>query len=440
MREDLDSRRVVIVGEGGVVTPIGNDVPTFWNSLINGQSGIGFLPQEMRTLGVVSGAFVRDFNPEEYLDGSDLADISRAAQFANAVRMQALKAARFLNEDLSLKDVEPDRAGFIMGTGIGNAVHVGGMQRVLDAGRHLNRHDLFQIIPCRTALVSTMQKQDIEGPSFVVSNACASGFTAWIEAIRMIREGDADVVVAGGAEASLNKLTVESFAVIRALSTKPLPDWACRPFDQDGAVGFVLGEGAGAIVLESLDHVKKRGALHLVKGELLGYQQLSDGFCEDTQEDNIALGLGENYRRTPNTAPSLKGTVKVMTGALEKAGLAPEDIDCVVAHAPGPKIGSIVEATAIEKVFGNDIPVTAGKEYTGHMIAGDVARLSGVLKVLETGIIWPILHLEKPVRNLDFVVNEARRYQPGHIKTVMANEFGFGGGNTTLIIGQLNGI
>lgn len=439
MREELDSRRVMIVGEGGVVTPIGNDVPTFWNSLINGQTGIGFLPKEMRTLGVVSGAFVEDFNPEEYLDGSDLADISRAAQFAHVVKMQALKAAGLLNEDLSLKDVEPDQIGFIMGTGIGNAVHVGGMQRVLDAGRHLNRHDLFQIIPCRTALVSTMQKQDIEGPSFVVSNACASGFTAVIEAVRMIKEGDADVVVAGGAEAALNKLTIESFAVIRALSTKPLPDWACRPFDQDGAVGFVLGEGAGAHVLESLDHVKKRGALHLVKGEILGYKQLSDGYCEDTPEDNRELGLGENYRRTPNTAPSFKGTLKVMRGALEKAGLAPNDIDCVVAHAPGPKIGGLVCATAIERVLGKNTPVTAGKEYTGHMIAGDTARLSAVLKMLVTGIIWPIRHLEKPVRDLDFVANEARHYQPGHIKTVMANEFGFGGGNTTLIIGQFNG-
>lgn len=434
--KEADSRRIMIMGDGGVVSPIGNDIQTFYNSLITGQSGIDYLPEEMRTLGVVSGALVKGYKADEYLHPNYLQDLHPVVQYMNTAKIQALRSAGFLDDDLSLKDVEPHRIGIVVGTGVGGTFHIGHMENVLNEGRNLNRHDLLLTIPCRTALGLTMRQQDIQGPSLVINGACASGAIAVTVAADKIKLGQADVMITGGSEACVGRNMVAAFAVLGALSTKE-PAWACRPFDRKGT-GFVPGEGSGSLILESLEHVKKRNALHLVRAELLGYKHLSDGFCRDSLEDNVAMFgpvQGARYRRIADVAPTLIGAMNVMQGALDNAGLAAEEVNWLIAHTPGPVIGGIIEGTAFERKFGKHTPISAGKEYAGHQIAGDINRLNAVIMSLHTGIIWHILHLEEPVVDLAFVMDKARHCKPDSLRTALFNQFGFGGANVSLTVG-----
>jgi 3-oxoacyl-[acyl-carrier-protein] synthase II len=409
-------RRVVVTGMGAV-TPLGNDVRTFWEGLVAGRSGIqridSFDPSRVDSK--VAGE-VRGFDAATVMPKKEVRRNDRYVHFAWAASAEAMRDAGL---DNPITDEEQaDRTGVLIGSGIGGINTM--IRDVIEA------HDLGvdRIGPFLvTALIPDMGAgyvaiyANARGPNYATVSACSSSNHAIGDALNIIRRGDADVMIAGGAEAGIGEIPVAAFAAMRALSTKrnDEPAKASRPFDADRD-GFVMADGAGMLVLEALEYATTRGAR--IHAELVGYAATDDA-------SHITL-----------PAPGGRGAARSMTGALADAGLTIEDVDYINAHGTSTGPNDRSETAAIKTVFGEHayaVPVSSTKSMTGHLLgAGGGVEAIACVRAIEEGIIPPTINYEfpDPECDLDYVPNAARQ---APVRTAMSNSFGFGGHNATLI-------
>ena len=415
------ARRVVVTGMGAL-SALGNDVRSTWAGLVEGRSGVRTIELfDPSRLDSRIGAEVRDFDPSGVLDRKEQRRTDRYIQLGLVASRQALDQAGLpgrMDGELA------ERTGVIMGSGLGGVATLFD-NVLLMAERGPDRISPF-FIPMGIANVGAGQiaiQFGPLGPNFATVSACASGGHAIGEAWETIRRRDADVMIAGGVEASIHEAVVGGFASMKALSTRnDDPAGASRPFD-NGRDGFVIGEGAGALILEALDHAEARGAEPLA--ELVGYGATADA-------SHITL-----------PAPGGIGAVRAARRALEKAGLPPDAIDHVNAHATSTPEGDRAELQAIRTVFGDHAPrvaVTANKSMLGHTLgaAGAIEAIA-TIQAIRTGCVPPTINLVDPDEagdGLDLTPNVASQRE---IRTAMSNSFGFGGQNTALVFTRWNG-
>jgi 3-oxoacyl-[acyl-carrier-protein] synthase II len=408
-------RRVVVTGMGAI-TPIGNDVPSYWASLVAGRSGIdsitSFDPSRLEAR--IAGE-VKDFQPELVMPKKEVRRHDRYVHLAWAASVEALADAALPNPivDESLAE----RTGVIIGSGIGGINTM--IRDVIEA------HDLGveRVGPFLvTSLIPDMGagfvaiNANARGPNYATVSACSSSNHAIGDALNIIRRGDADVMIAGGAESGIGEIPVAAFAAMRALSTRnDAPQKASRPFDAERD-GFVMADGAGILLLEALDHAVARGAR--IHGEVAGYAATDDA-------SHITL-----------PAPGGRGAVASMSLALADAGLTSGEIGYVNAHGTSTVPNDKAETAAIKTVFGEGaygVPVSSTKSMTGHLLgAGGGIEAIACILAIGNGILPPTINYEHPDPDcdLDYVPNVARE---AAIDTAMSNSFGFGGHNATLI-------
>jgi 3-oxoacyl-[acyl-carrier-protein] synthase II len=404
--------RVVITGMGAI-TPLGNDVETFWRNVVAGRSGVGpitlFDASAMKTR---IAAEVKGFDPEAWFGRKEARRMDRYAQFALAATQQALQDAR-----LDPAHVDRERVGVILGTGIGGiGALVQGVETLMTRGPDRISPFMVPMMLADTAPGLIAIAYGFRGPNMAVVTACASGTNAIGEAMHLIRRGDADVVIAGGAEAAILPVAVAAFNVMGAISTRnEEPERASRPFDRTRD-GFVMGEGAGILILERLEHARARGAR--IYAEVVGY-----GTSADAYHITAPLENGE-------------GAALAMRRALADASLSPREIDYINAHGTGTPLNDKSETQAIKAVFGEaayDVPISSTKSMIGHLLgaAGAVEAIV-CIRAITDGVIPPTINYEHPDPecDLDYVPNVARR-RP--VRTAMSNSFGFGGHNACVI-------
>ena len=406
--------RVVITGIGAI-TPIGNSVPEYWEALSQGRSGIERITLfDARQFSSQIAGEVKGFAPEKYIDKKEVRRMDRFAQFALAATSEAMQDSKL---DLSRED--PKRIGVLLGSGIGGLGTIEREHKVLiEKGPRRVSPFLIPmlIIDMASGLVSI--RYGLKGPNSAVVTACASAAHATGDAFKLIQRGDAEVMITGGVEGCITPLGLAGFCSMKALSTRnDEPHKASRPFDKERD-GFVMAEGAGIIILESLEHAQARGAR--VYAEMAGYGVSGDAY----------------HMTAP--VPEGEGAAQAMEMALDDARMAPEEVDYINAHGTSTLLNDKYEAMAIRRVFGEhaqELPVSSTKSMTGHLLgaAGGV-ELIACLLALEKGIIPPTINYEYPdpeCQGLDFVPNQARKKE---VKVAMSNSFGFGGHNAVLII------
>jgi 3-oxoacyl-[acyl-carrier-protein] synthase II len=408
-----NGRRVFVTG-AGVISPLGNDVSVFWKRLLEGQSGAGpitrFDPTKFSTRFACE---VKDFSTEGTVDRKDARRMDRFVQFAVMASAEAVRSA-----GLDLESVDRDRVGVIIGSGIGGLETLETQHTVLMERGPDRVSPLF--IPMMISDMAAGQVSiqfGLRGPNFCTVSACASGAHAIGEAMRLIRTGDADVIVCGGAEATITPMAVAGFSNLRALSQRnDDPTRASRPFDQDRD-GFVIGEGAGVLVLESEEHARRRHATLLC--ELCGYGASADAY-------HI-------------TAPSEDGdgAARAMLRALEDARVRPEEVQYINAHGTATPAGDPIEVFAVKRVMGDaarSVMMSSTKSMTGHLL-GAAGGLESVVVALtiRDGIVPPTINLDHQDSqcDLDFVPHHARETR---VTTALSNSFGFGGHNVTLVM------
>ncbi|OAZ65696.1 Beta-ketoacyl-[acyl-carrier-protein] synthase II [Bacillus siamensis] len=406
-------KRVVITGMG-VISPLGNDVNTFWKHLTEGKSGISFIDSfDVSGSKTKIAGTVRDFDAEERWGRKEARRLDRFSQFALAAAEQALESS-----GIQLDQIDRERLGVYVGSGIG------GITTLIENVHTLNERGARKVSPSLVPMmISNAAAAQISirlgalGPSLSPVTACSIGNTSIGEAFNAIRNDDADIMFAGGAEAAITNLSLASFGNAHALSARNEdPAAASRPFDADRD-GFVMSEGAGILVLESLDSAISRNAPILC--ELLGYGASSDAY------------------HMVASHPEGTGAYLAMKNALKKANVSAEDIDIVSAHATSTKAGDLSETLAIKKLFGElayDIPVTANKSMLGHMLgaAGGVEAIA-LTESLRHGIIPPTINLQNPdsACDLDYV-SDGPRHQS--LTIGLSNSFGFGGHNSAIVL------
>lgn len=412
-----NKRRVVITGLGAV-TPLGNDVETLWNSLLEGHSGIArtqlFDPSDLK---VQITAEVKDFDPKKVFGRRDARRRDRFAHFALAAGHQAIDDAGLAQTLESDGAALHQRTGVLVGTGIGGVLALLDNYDVMKE-RGPDRVSPFMIpmLMPNAASAAIAIDYNLRGPNFSIASACATGSHAIGEAAEMIHGGRVDVMICGGSDAGTHPLSVSAFANMGALSTRnDDPQRASRPFDAERD-GFVLGEGAAVLVLESLEHAQKRGA-HIY-AELIGYGATSDAFHIAAPEESGA------------------GAAQAMQHALDDAGISTEDVDYINAHGTSTPLNDRIETQAIRTVFGEHadrLAISSTKSMVGHLMgaAGAVEAIA-CIKSLETGWVHPTINYENPDPDcdLDYVPNEARLLKP---ELALSNSFGFGGHNGCLI-------
>ncbi|KOP80298.1 3-oxoacyl-ACP synthase [Lysinibacillus sp. FJAT-14745] len=405
--------RVVITGMG-IVSPLGNNIQTFWNNLINGESGISTIDtfdvtnHKTKIAGIVQG-----FDADEVLGKSEAKRLDRFAQFALAAAEQA-----WVDSKLDLDHIDVERLGVYVGSGIGGIeTLIENIDTLRQKGPRRVSPTLIPAIISNAAAAQISIKWNAMGPSLSPVSACAIGNTAIGEAFRLIRSGEVDVMFTGGTEAAITDLSIASFSNATALSRRnDDPTKASRPFDENRD-GFVMSEGAGILILESLSHALRREAK--IYAEVIGY------------------GASSDAHHIVATHPEGKGAYLAMKSALKNANLSPEEIDVISAHATSTKVGDISETMAIKQLFGKQayqIPVTANKSMLGHMLgaAGGVEAIALAMSLKE-GIIPPTINLENPdpLCDLDYVPSIARQV---NINTGLSNSFGFGGHNAAIVL------
>ncbi len=411
----MNKRRVVITGIGAV-TPNGNNVDEFWNALINGQSGIGKITQfDSSEHTVKIAGEVSDFNPESFLEPREIRKLDRFAQFALMATNEAI-----INAQIDWETFDRDRVGVIYGTGVGGIKTLEEQQNVLLA--RSPRRVSPQFVPKMIANIAASQiaiRWGLMGPNQTIVSACASGTDAVGIAYRLIQYDDADVVVSGGAETSITPLTIAGFANMKALSSRnENPQEASRPFDLDRD-GFVLGEGAGTLILEELNHALARNATILA--EVAGYGATDDAF-------HI-------------TQPHKAGAVKAISKALRNAQKRPEDVQYINAHGTSTLFNDKNESEAIKEVFGNSaqkVKISSTKSMIGHLLgaSGAVEAIASIKTIL-SNTIHPTINYTTPDPecDLNYVPKEAIEYQ---VDTAISNSFGFGGHNAVLVLTRWN--
>lgn len=405
-------RRVVVTGLG-VVTPVGNDVPTMWTSLIEGRSGVGRITRfDAEAFESQIAAEVKGFDPAQYLSPKEIKRTERFVQFAIAAAKQAVADA-----GLDLTKGDPFRVGVLIGSGMGSLGLIEAQHSVLlEKGPKKLTPFLIPMIIVNMASGHVAIDLGAKGPNSCTATACASGAHGVGEAFRIIQHGDAEVMIAGGAESCITPLAVGGFCALMALSRhNDEPTRASRPFDRLRD-GFVIGEGSGVMVLEELEHAKARGAK--IYAELVGYGRTADAF----------------HMTAPD--PEGAGAARAMANAVKDARLSPEQIGYINAHGTSTELNDKIETLAIKQVFGPhapNTPVSSTKSMTGHLIgaAGGVEAVISCLAI-QHGILPPTINYENPDPecDLDYVPNQARRVA---IDSVLSNSLGFGGHNATLV-------
>jgi 3-oxoacyl-[acyl-carrier-protein] synthase II len=409
-------RRVVVTGMGAL-TPIGNDVATFWDSLVNGRSGIGPITtfDPVKTASKVAGE-IKDFDADLIMPKKEVRRNDRYVHYAWAAVAEAMRDAKL--ENPIVDEALAWRTGAIIGSGIG------GINTMIRDVAEATIHGVERIGPFLvTALIPDMAAgyvaiyANARGPNYATVSACSSANHAIGDSMNIIRRGEADIMIAGGAEAGIGEIPVAAFSAMRALSTKRNddPEKASRPFDAERD-GFVMGDGAGILVLEALEHAQARGAT--IHAEVVGYGATDDA-------SHITL-----------PAPGGRGAVESMRVAIADAGLTTEDVDYINAHGTSTPPNDRSETAAIKTLFGERayrVPVSSTKSMTGHLMgAGGGIEAIATIRAIQTGILPPTINLEHhdPDCDLDYVPNEARRAE---VEVGMSNSFGFGGHNATLV-------
>ena len=417
LRSDVPARQRVVVTGVGAISPLALTAEETWQGLLAGRSGVrrieGFDSSE---LPVQIAGEVRGFSIGEWVDPKTARQMARFSQFAVAAAGMALDDAR-----LRPAELDPARAAVVMGTG------AGGMATILEAQEVAQRRGLMRIspffmttFPHNLPAYHIAQAFRLLGPSLTVSTACATGAQAIGEALQVLRAGEADVALAGGTEHAVFPLFVASFAVQRAASTRnDEPERASQPFDANRN-GFVIGEGAAVLVLETLEHARARGAT--IYAELAGYASSNDGY----------------HPIAPD--PEGSGAARAMAGALADAGIAPDEVDYVNAHAASTPLGDKAETLAIKRALGahaTRVPVSSAKSMIGHLMGatGAMEAMATVLSIRDQ-ILHPTINYETPDPecDLDYVPNVAR---PAAVRVALSNSFGLGGQNAVLAFRRL---
>lgn len=409
------TRRVVVTGLG-CITPVGNNVPDTWSALLAGKSGAGpitrFDASKHKTR---FAAEVKGFDPVALLGVRDARKFDRYAQLAIAAAQEALTESA-----LVIDDSNRDHVGVLIGTGIGGIITLmDNVEALHERGPERVSPFLVPMMIADSAAGLLAIRMGARGPNMAITSACATGTNVVGEASEMIRRGAADVMFAGSSEAAIVALTFAGLNVMTALSTRnDAPEKASRPFDKNRD-GFLMGEGAGMVVLESLEHAQRRGAKILC--ELKGYGTSDDAYHISAPAENGA------------------GAAISMQRALEVSGLRITDIDYINAHGTSTFLNDKSETAAIKTVFGQhayNVPVSSTKSMTGHLL-GASGSVEAVIcaKVLQENILPPTINYETPDPDcdLDYVPNIARQTKT---KNVMSNSFGFGGHNATLIMSR----
>ncbi len=411
MAPDGGKTRVVVTGLGAV-TPLGNSVPEYWRAICEGRSGVGPITRfDAKRLDVRIAAEVKGFDPLKVIEKKELKKLDLFIQYALAAGVEAVEDAK-----VDFSQVDPTRAGALVGSGIGGILSVLEWHRVL-LERGPSRISPF-FIPSLIVNMASGQlsiRYKLKGPNSSVVTACATGNHAIGDAFKIIQRSDADLMVAGGSEAIIDELPIGGFAQMKALSTRnDEPARASRPFDADRD-GFVAGEGAGIVVLENAEHARRRGAR--IYAEIVGYGMTADAY----------------HMTAPD--PDGDGAVRAMTGALRDGGVRPEDVGYVNAHGTSTPYNDRTESLAIKQVFGDHarrLAVSSTKSMTGHLLgaAGGIEAIVTVLAI-KHGILPPTINYETPDPecDLDYVPNVARKAE---VETALSNGFGFGGTNATL--------
>jgi 3-oxoacyl-[acyl-carrier-protein] synthase II len=412
-------RRVVITGLG-VVTPIGNDLDTFWRNLRNGVSGIGRIQAfDTSAFDCQIAGEIRDFEPKNYFKTPK--DVRRTDRYTHL----AMAAAKMAMQDsgLDLEKTDRKRFGAIVSSGIGGLKTLEEQHTTLIT-KGPSRVSAFTI----PMLISNMasgfisMEYGLQGPNLCIVTACATSNNAIGESWRIIKFGDADMFLAGGAEASIVAIGLAGFSAMKALSTRnDEPQRASRPFDRDRD-GFVMGEGAGIVLVEELEHAKARGAK--IYCELTGYGLSADAY---------------HMTAPPETG---EGAARAMQIALDHAKTRPEQVDYVNAHATSTGLGDIAETRALKTVFGEyakKVSISATKSMTGHLLGGAGAvEMAACALAIRDSVIPPTINLENPDPqcDLDYTPNVAKEKK---VRIAINNSFGFGGHNATLVAAEYNG-
>ena len=408
----MDKRRVVITGVG-MITPLGIGVEQSWEGLLAGRSGIGKITQfdaanfPTRIAGEVDG-----FNPEEYIEPKEIKKMDRFIHFALAAAQMAMN-----DSGLKITAENAERAGVIVGSGIGGLRSIEHYHSVLlEKGPRRITPFFIPMLVVNLASGQISIRFGAKGPNSAVVTACATGSHAIGDAFKIIQRGDADAMIAGGTEAVITPLGIGGFNAMKALSTRnDEPEKASRPFDMDRD-GFIMGEGAGIMILESLETALERGAG--IYAEIAGYGMAADAY----------------HITAPS--PNGEGAARCMKMALQDAGVGPSVVNYINAHGTSTKAGDEIETYAIKTVFGEyayKIPVSSTKSMTGHLLgaAGGVESVVSILSI-RNDIIPPTINLDTPDPecDLDYVPKQARRTT---VNYALSNSFGFGGTNACLL-------
>lgn len=423
----MELKRVVVTGLGAI-TPLGNDPQTYWDNLIQGVSGAGpitrFDPTNFKTQFACE---VKGFDAQEFIHRRDARRMDLFTQYAVVSAMQAINDAGIVAEGVEEEEgakprtrINPDRAGVIWGSG------VGGFQSFMDEAKNFYQGDgtprfspffIPMMIPDIAAGHISI-RNGFRGPNYCTVSACASSTHALIDAFNLIRLGKADVIVSGGSEAAVTEGGIGGFNALKALSTRnDDPKKASRPFDKTRD-GFVLGEGAGAIILESLEHAQARGA-HI--------------YCE-----MVGGGMSADAHHITAPHPEGLGATNVMKATLEDAGMKPEEVDYVNVHGTSTPLGDVAETQAIQRVFGEsayDLNISSTKSMTGHLLgaAGAIEAMAAILAI-KNNVIPPTINFEHEDENLDpkldFTFNKAKERE---VEAALSNTFGFGGHNASVL-------
>ena len=407
----MDKKRVVVTGLGAL-TPLGNDVETTWKNAVAGVSGVGPITRvDSSEYTAKVAAELKDFNIEDYMEKKEARKMARFTQYAVVAAQKALEDSR-----LEITDENAPRVGVWVGSGIGG-LETFEEQFEVYSNKGARRVSPF-FVPMMIPDMATGQISIALGAKGVNSctvTACATGTNSIGDAFKVIQRGDADAMITGGTEAPLTKMSFAGFCANKALSTNPDPDTASRPFDKNRD-GFVMGEGAGIVVLEELEHALKRGAT--IYAEIVGYGSTGDAY----------------HITAP--APNGEGGVRAMKEAIRDAGLTVAEIDYINAHGTSTPYNDKFETMAIKEVFGehaNQLAISSTKSMTGHLLgaAGGVEAIFSVLAIKDS-VIPPTINLETPDEecDLDYVANEARSKE---VQVALSNSLGFGGHNATII-------
>ena len=413
---NLPLRRVVVTGLGAL-TPLGNTIPAYWEGLINGVSGADFIKQfDVTKFKTKFACELKNFNPEDYFDRKEARKLDRFSQIALVAADEAVKHAGLLDDE----SINKDRVGVIWGSGIGGMITFIEEMKNFASGDGTPRFNPFFIpkLILDIAAGQISMKYGFRGPNFSTVSACASSTNAIIDALNYIRLGKADAFICGGSEAVVTEAGIGGFNAMKALSERnDSPTTASRPFDLTRD-GFVLGEGAGALVLEEYEHAKRRGANIII--------EVAGG------------GLSADAYHLTAPHPEGLGAYNVMKNALDDAGMKPEDIDYINVHGTSTPLGDISEITAIQRVFGEhayNMNISSTKSMTGHLLgaAGAIEAIASILAAINNIIPPTINHFTDDPSfdpRLNFTFGKA---QPRVVNAALSNTFGFGGHNASVI-------